>query len=88
MHENRDDLIVEDGTMTVPIRKHAPPAEPEPEPEMPFDGFEEPAAKTGPDVTNRCAPEGIDPGDERYIGRPVQVDFETGAVTVLPESGS
>jgi hypothetical protein len=82
MHENRDDLVVEDGTMTVPIKDHAPA---ETEPEMPFDGFEEPAAKTGPDVTNRCAPEGIDPGDERYIGRPVHVDFESGAVTVRPE---
>jgi hypothetical protein len=45
-----------------------------PEPEMPF----EPA-----DVTQRCAPEGIDPGDERYIGKAVQVDFETGAVSVI-----
>ena len=49
-----------------------------------FDGFAEPAGKTGPDVTERCGPEGIDPGDERYIGGPVSVDFETGAVTALP----
>jgi hypothetical protein len=103
MHQNRDDLVVEDGTMTVPIREHAPLADTPPaEPEMPFDpegdrrpsdgendpawsGFDEPAAKTGPDVTQRCAPEGIDPGDERYVGELVEVDYDTGAVVPSAE---
>ncbi len=47
-----------------------------------WNGFEEPGTKAGADVTRRCAPEGIDPGDERYAGRPVHVDFDTGTVTV------
>lgn len=71
MNENRDEWVVRDGD--------TPPAEPA----MPFDGFEEPADKAGDDVTQRCAPEGIDPGDERYIGKAVEVDYETGAVTII-----
>lgn len=81
MHENRDDWVVQDGSMEVPIKDHQPADEPE----MPFDGFEEPADKAGTDATERCAPDGIDPGDPRYIGEAVEVDFETGAVTVVHE---
>ena len=99
MHENRDDMVVEDGSTPVEIREHAQPVDepvqpvdepvqPVDEPAMPFDGFEEPADKASEDHTQECAPDGIDPGDARYIGRPVHVDFETGAVTeVDPPTG-